>query len=130
MNMIMVALLGVAAAQAGGDWRQVSVSSSGTKWLVRENDVANETEMNPTIWVSLDFSGDRTVNSRSAKRRFVIDCAAATYQMIANIEYDARGVVTQSSNNVPNKYRHEPIAPETVTEDLARSVCPTGKYGG
>lgn len=130
MSIMLVVLLGVTAIQPSGEWQQVSVSSSGTKWLVRADDIANETNMNPTVWVSLDFSADRTVQSRSAKRRVVIDCAAATYQVIANIEYNAQGVALQSSTDVPSRYSHQPIVPETVTEDLAKAVCPFGKYGG
>ena len=119
-----------ALVQAGNQWQQITVSSSGTRWLVRENDRRNEDNLNPVVWVSLDYSGDRTVAQRSAKRRFAIDCAAATYQMLANIEYDANGSVVSSRNYPANRFAHEPIAPETVTEALAQAVCPTGRYGG
>ncbi len=118
------------AAQGDNPWRKVSTADTGAVWSIRANDIANESEMNPVFWATADYSADRTVRVRSSKRRFAIDCAAATYQVLANLDYDPQGNVVDSTNEAANRYRHRPIAPETVSEDLAKAACPTGKYGG
>lgn len=128
MGLVLVAL--ALLTQDAREWVKVSTSTSGSIFSVRSKDIANEANLNPIVWVEIDYSRDRRVAHRSSKRRFAIDCSAATYQMLANIDYDAQGVVVNSSNTTANQYSHQPIAPETVTEDLAKAVCPTGKYAG
>lgn len=120
-------IVAMAAESPSGRTRKFPIASAqtGSVWSVRAMDVApiwRRNDTNPQVWVFLDHSKDKTVQDRSGKRLYAIDCVRRTTKTLSIIGYDARGKVT--FNHSASYAASQPIVPETVMEAVAEFICP------
>lgn len=107
------------------EWVVVATDTSGSVWKLRRSDIANETNLNPQVWVTIDHSRDKTVQYRQSKRLIVFDCAGWRSKSISVIRYRADGAVVSSFD--PSYPQYSYIVPDTVIEGAAQNACPTPK---
>lgn len=106
------------------DWIVISVSSTGSKWMVKESDSVNKVNYYPTIWTKTDHSNDATVNHRTTMRRYTIDCAGDAVKLLAFVGYAANGSVVASESIPSYQQKYEPVVPDSVMADVEMIVCP------
>ncbi len=106
---------------------KIGASPSGTVMRVRVSDLATiwRAEIkNPRIWVFMDHSKDSMRKERESKVRFGVNCVAQTYAELSTIRYGPGGTVLGSRSIDDVSWNYEAIIPETLSEAIAKEVCP------
>jgi len=120
---IFVSLM-LSAVSQDANWTPVASATTGTVWKMRRTDVSNETDLNPTVWVVLDHSRDKTKIERETKQLINFDCRKKSYQILSSIKYRSDGTVISSDEEMANPYRHSYAPPDSVVEGAMLAACP------
>lgn len=114
-----LASLGVLAL-AFTTWDKIAVSATGT---VASMDVDSlETSGNLTkVWISYDFSRDKTQVARSGVTRFQIDCQTKLIRTISMVRYAPTGRILADEKTPSSGF--DEIVPGSFGDDIASAVC-------
>ncbi len=113
------------AAGAQTEWVRVASTAPNTPWFVSKTDLSNEVNYQPTIWIKVDGSRDKSVKWRTWMMQVRFDCNNQTYTSLADLLYDAQGGVTSSKVFAPYEQEARPIPPETAMLRAAQRTCPS-----
>lgn len=127
---VLTGLFAVPSTVFASDWRYLT---SGTSGVVVTVDVASVRELPAIriqrpfpvrqIWVSMDFSKDRTVTYREKRQLQRFNCAAETSMVASNVTYGPDGRVLQSRSVEDYDFRYEPETPDTIGYAIMEFVC-------
>ncbi len=124
--------LGAAAAAAiamnvatatHAEWSPLTSASDGTVYSI-DPDRVRTVSGRRQVWLKGDHSRDRTERARSSMTLLSIDCSASTIRTLVENKYDSYGKTISSRTNTDYGIGYNPITPETIGEDVAKSVCP------
>ena len=127
---ISTGLIAVPTTAFASDWRYLP---SGTGGVVVTVDVESVRELPAIqiqrpfpvrqIWVSMDFSKDRTVTYRENRQLHRFNCTAETSMVASNVTYGPDGRVLQSRSVEDYDFRYEPETPDTIGYAIMEFVC-------
>ncbi len=133
VKRFIVRLIGVVAAAivphadsiARAEWRPVTSAANGTVYSVDPERVRTVNGRRQ-VWMKGDHSRNRAERARSSMTLVSIDCSASTIRTLADNKYDSYGKTISTRTNPDYGVGYDPIAPETVAEDVANLVCREG----
>lgn len=120
---VAAAIVFNAAAVTHAEWSPLTSASDGTVYSI-DPDRVRTVGGRRQVWLKGDHSQDRTERARSSMTLLSIDCSASTIRTLVENKYDSYGKTISSRSNTDYGVGYNPITPETIGEDVARSVCP------
>lgn len=114
-------IMGAAVA----DWRMTSSSVTGSDYYVKRDDVRNETNNAPVVWVKVDARRNAKVKWRTSMTLYRMDCINRMSTPISTTLYDAAGNSISSTTFPPYEQRADPVVPDSVFEPVLDAVCPS-----
>lgn len=110
------------SAQSRGEWYYIGISQQKTITYARTVDLlkANPESTNARVWVKMTHKFDSTIKFRETKFLYEVNCPAQTMKTLSMIAYLPDGT---SKSHVPTYAPAEPIAPDTISEAIAKELC-------
>lgn len=116
-------LLASALPASAAEWISAAKSATGVEYFVDMASLKAGTTRQ-VAWVKWVMPPPiKTGTPGHVVARFSFDCSALTYTRLSIIGYDPKGNVLASQTIEPYRQKAEMIAPDTVFEDVASTVC-------
>lgn len=104
-------------------WYFVAQGSAGAMYFIRTGDQPpiKEPDGKISVWLMIDFTHDKANTLHREMTKWLVDCNAGAYAVIADVGYHYDNKVA-FDESTPNAAAH-PVVPNTVGEKIAREVC-------
>jgi hypothetical protein len=122
--MVAAAIVPYADSIVRAERRPVTSAANGTVYSVNSERVRTVNGRRQ-VWMKGDHSRNRAERARSSMTLVSIDCSASTIRTLADNKYDSYGKTISTRTNPEYGVGYDPIAPETVAEDV-NLVCRQG----
>lgn len=104
----------------------LTTTKSGSVWSLNADSVKGD-KRHRIGWVSMDYSKDKTVSSRSGRTLYSVDCETTATRTLSSIEYDKEGAANRTLDGKPE----DPptyYPPESIAGGVVAEMC-ADKYG-